>query len=203
MNYWYLNLAIGLLLGLAALIGILLGIGNSNSHPTFKSSAPANVRTLTSVQSAQALIRNATVAVSPGAGWKLIRKTNIEINLGWGAGPGILGFLSGNHTNPQQFIQLLLQRIAKSSPDAKVCGKPQNANVPHAGRGVAIPVCYTIVPQNGQAIRVFTILLVSGRADVGVQIELTSVDNQNVWNAFARAATPVMNTVQWLLLSPA
>jgi hypothetical protein len=210
MNYLYMNLAIVLILGLAALIGILIGIGNSEHHPNpviaTKSVGEASVRAgglpSAPIGGSGGAINLKTLSISPGAGWKVLGKSCCEVLLGDPRKIGILGALSvPGVKSPQNFVQALVNRIAKRATNAKICGKIGNVTIPNGPRGIAVPICYTIVPQNGQSLPVFTLLLIGGVGQVGVELEVTTPDSENAFKVFVGEAKPVISTVRWKLLT--
>src|SRR5438552_13035494 len=104
VNWYLLAAGILLLLAIAAVVGILLAIGNHNQQvPTVTVAAQAQasvaaagaqgatVNSLAAVGS----VENATIAVSPGPGWKVAGKSNTFIQLIAPRGIGLLGLESG------------------------------------------------------------------------------------------------------------
>jgi|SRR5581483_8803698 len=209
LNPYLLPLGIFLLLGCAALVGILLAVGNSKPKPP---AVPTSAQLQThsgglptvpggSSSGGSAGVSNQTVAVSPGAGWKVAAKDSFHIVLLDPRKIGILEFESGPLSKPNlvQYAQGLVNGTLNKTTGGKICGKIVAVKVPNGPKGIGIPLCYNIVPQNGQAIPVVTVLLVGLSGRVGVAIHYTSTPN--AFKTFAAEAGSVVSTVRWKLLA--
>ncbi len=213
------GLAIGILLAVAGVIGILLAIGNSAPKPPSTSGiAPVSAHAATGGPGlghlpgfgstggggASGTVQTKTLAVTPTRGWGVVHKDTFSVFLSDPARKGLLGLESGSFTRPPSTIayaQSLANAIVKGSTNAKICGKVSAAQVPNGPRGVIVPLCYTIVPQNGRAVQLYTILIAGVAGNVGTAIRLITVADGATLKAFVGEAAPVVSTVHWKLLT--
>ena len=214
LNRLLLNFAIVVILAGAAVVGILLAVGNSENefHPSSPTvttqgqlSASASGNPLPTIGGGTSGgVQTKTIAVSPGSGWKIKGKGTFFVDLLDPKQLGILGFESGPLKNPNlvNYANSIIDDYLKGTTGGKVCGTVNKGNVVNGPPGIGIPLCYTIVPQSGKAIKVFTILLVGvGGKGIGTVIAYTTVDSESVINTFLGESAPVARTVRWKLLS--
>ena len=82
----------------------------------------------------------------------------------------------------------------------KICGKVVQGRVPNGPPGLIVPLCFTIVPQQGKAVQLFAIVAAGVSGRVGVDIRYTTLANTQVANFFLKEASAVTRTVSWKLL---
>jgi hypothetical protein len=233
LNGRALALAIGFGLVIAALIGILLAIGNSKPQPPSLAGGTqkgvlARAATPppllggnplggggggaggggggggTGGGGATGSLTIGTISLSPPRGWTLTQKNNISLTLEDPGKNGLLGLLSGTLQGTPttvQFAQSLVNSIFQGTTNASICGKVTNGPVPNGPQGIVVPLCYTIVPQNGQALQLYTILVVAVSARLGMVVKFVTPAQTSILNAFLSESNAVLPTIKWRLLT--
>ena len=230
-----LALAIGFGLVIAAVIGILLAVGNSNPQPpSIAGSSQKGVLERaaspppllggnplggggggagggtggggggTGGGGATGSLTVGTISLSPPRGWTLTQRNNISVTLEDPGRNGLLGLLSGTlqgSPTTVQFAQSLVNSIFQGTTNASVCGKVTNGPVPNGPQGIVVPLCYTIVPQNGQALQLYTILVVAVSGRLGMVVKFITPAQTAVLNAFLSESNAVLPTIKWRLLT--
>jgi hypothetical protein len=217
LHWRVLGAAIGLALVVVGVIGVLLAIGNSKPKPPPTSGLGTNA-----AQSAKGSglghlpgfggggggtdgsVQTKTLSLTPAQGWAVVHKDNFSVFLSDPAKKGLLGLESGTlggSPTTVSYAQSLANAIAKGSTNAKICGKVQAAQIPNGPRGLLVPICYTLVPQNGRAIQLYQIILAAVAGKVGVAVRLITPANGATLKAFVGESGPVVTTVHWKLLT--
>jgi hypothetical protein len=231
-----LALAIALGLAVAALIGIVLAIGNSKPQPPSLTghtengvmSRAATAPPLlggnplggggggatggggggggggTGGSGASGSLTVDTISLSPPKGWTVSQKNNTSVTLEDPDKQGLLGLLSGTLTGAPtavQFAQSIVNATLQGTTDASVCGKVTKGPVPNGPSGYVVPLCYTIVPQNGQALQLYTIVIVAVSKNIGMVVKFITPANSTILNSFLSESNSVLPTVKWRLLT--
>ena len=224
-----LALALGFALGIAALIGILLAIGNSNPQPPSLAGGTQKGVLARAVTPPPLLngnplgggggrtgggggggggpagsLTNGTISLSPPHGWTVTQENNISFTLEDPGRNGLLGLLSGTlqgSPTAVQFAQSLVNSIFQGTTNASICGKVTTGPVPNGPQGIVVPLCYTIVPQNGQALQLYTILVVAVSARLGMVVKFVTPAQTSILRAFLSETNAVLPTVRWRLLT--
>jgi hypothetical protein len=201
-NWLILNVAIISILAIAALVGILLAVGNKEFKPPTVTGTQS--RTLTAVNAtavAAGIVENATIRVNTGPNFKVFGKNNTQIGLV--ANTGLLEFLSGTvpaGTTSVQWANAFVNFIAKRATNAKVCGKIVAGRVPNGPPGFIVPLCYTLVSQGRPAVPAVSIIWTGLGGRVGTGVTMTTNANNTALQKHLRVSGPVMGTVRWKLL---
>jgi hypothetical protein len=214
LHWRVLGAAIGLGLAVGGVIGVLLAIGNSKPKPPDTSGVGTNAATSVKGSGLGHLpgfagggsdgsVQTRTLSLTPAQGWAVAHEDSVSVFLSDPAKKGLLGLesstLNGSPTTVS-YAQSLASVVAKGSTNAKICGKVQAAQIPNGPRGVLVPICYTIVPQNGRAIQLYQLLLAAVSGQVGVAVRLITPADAATLKMFVGEAGPVVATVQWKLL---
>jgi hypothetical protein len=226
-----LALAIGFGLLIAALVGILLAVGNSKPQPPSLTGSIQN-GVLARAASAPPLLGSnplggggggangggggtgggggatgslsvATISLSPPRGWTVTQKNNISLTLEDPAKSGVLGLLSGTlkGQTTSSFAQSLVESIFQGTTNPDICGTITNGAVPNGPQGVVVPLCYTVVPQNGQAVQLYTLLVVAVSGNLGMVVKFVTPAQSSVLKAFINESSPLLSTIRWRLLT--
>jgi hypothetical protein len=225
-----LALAIALGLAVAALIGIVLAIGNSKPQPPSltghtKNGVMSRAATAPPLLGGNPLggggggtggggtgggggatgtLTINTISLSPPTGWTVSQKNNISVTLEDPDKQGLLGLLSGTLTGAPtavQFAQTIVNATLQGTTNASVCGKVTKGPVPNGPSGYVVPLCYTIVPQNGQALQLYTIVVVAVSKNVGMVVKFITPANSTILNSFLSESNSLLPTVKWRLLT--
>ncbi len=204
LHWRVLGLTLAIALGLAALVGLLLAVGNSKPPPPTLTSATRN-GLLMRAQSGPPLLGGAlggggstasgssvstgTVGLNPPSGWAVEQRGPTFITLADPRKLGLLVVLSGTvNGSPSQvqFVQSLVNSTIQGTTNAKICGKIAAGRVPNGPEGLVVPLCYTLVPQNGRALDLYTIIIAALSGKVGTVVKLITPAQLPVLRAFAQ-----------------
>ena len=132
------------------------------------------------------------------SGWQA-KQSGTEVQLqDPSTAPNFLDIAGGTPSSPVQVatvLQDLLAQLQKGFPDAQPCGQGQALTIGGA-QGTVLPVCFTLTPQGGAAIKSVALLWAatsSSGSSVFVVKEIAAQDNQ----AFFTNAAHVMSTLKW------
>jgi len=223
-----LALAIGLALALAAIVGIVLAIGNAPPRPPELPGATRQNGPLALAAAAPPLLAGAlggragaaggpaggpggagsvttgTIALSPPGGWVVLQTTRMSVALEDPRRLGLLVLLSGalsGSPSEDRFAQSLVNSTTQGTTDARICGTITTTTVPNGPEGLLVPLCYTLVPQNGKALQLYAIIFAGVSGKVGTVVRLVTPARPSTLEAFAEESAPLLSTVQWRLLS--
>jgi hypothetical protein len=149
-------------------------------------------------------VQNTTVAVSPPPGWTVVNKDSFHLVLEDPGKNGLLGLESGGFKSQitlTAYAQSLVNGILQGTTGAKICGKTGNIQLPNGPKGLFIPLCYTLVPTNGQAVQLYTGLLVGLSGNIGMAVKWITPANDTIFQKFVSESGNVLNTVHWKLLN--
>jgi hypothetical protein len=146
----------------------------------------------------------ATISVSPPSGWTVLQKNHVSLTFRDPAKHGLVGLLSGTLSGSPtatQFGQSLVNATVKGTTNAKICGKVAKGPVPNGPQGLIIPLCYTIVPQNGQALQVYEILVAAVSGDLGMSVKFITPAQNSILKALLTESNALLPSVKWRLLT--
>ena len=148
-------------------------------------------------------VQNTTIAISPSAGWKVVGKDDFHLYLTDPGEHGLLGLESGGlkgSVSLTQYVQAVLTETVKGGQNPSICGKAQAVTLPNGPKGVYVPVCYTIVPTNGQAFQAYAGVLVGLSGHVGMAIKWITPASASIFNAFLKETGQFLGSLHWKLL---
>jgi len=94
----------------------------------------------------------------------------------------------------------VLTETVQGGQNPSICGKASAVTLPNGPKGVFVPVCYTIVPTNGQAFQAYAGVLVGLSGSVGMAIRWVTPASASVYNAFLKETGAFLGSVHWKLL---
>ena len=207
---WHL-LAFGvvLILGAGLVAGILLAVGNSEPN-SFTGPTSTGARSGTASSGFPTLpkyggsgggsISNNTISVTPPGGWKLESKTNVSMDFLSPRSYGDFFLQSGTfHGSQSQFMQSRINDIVKGTTKPHFCGKDVPLYVFNGPKGEMLPICFTIIPQNGQAYEVVVFETVSVTGGVAYEEQPATVASQSQVSKFLSQVNTFGRTIHWKL----
>jgi hypothetical protein len=189
------------LLAGALVAGVLLAIGNSGRVST----ASVSLRAAPSGAGASSgSVSTSTFSVTPPGGWDIVHRSTIGLDIAPRSEDALLHFESSRLKNPltsTQLLEAVTSEILQKNPDTKVCSEPATGRVPNGPPGVGVGLCFTVVPQQGMAVRVVQVIVLgtTARPSAAYDIELVERNDKKSINRFNKVAVPVIRTVHWKL----
>jgi hypothetical protein len=196
-----IGFGIALILVAAAVVGILLGIGNSEPQPSLLTGTAAGKARTTAAAAAGGRVENRSIAINLTSGWSG-KKTNYSLDLlsPSHAGELVLTSAGGYNGSDIELLQALLNKVAKAAAAYKLCFKPAAARLPNGPPGHRIGICYKLVPQAGAAGVFLELDYAAAAGGVGFVMQaITSATNGPQQKAFAGELHPVVPTIRWKL----
>jgi hypothetical protein len=147
-------------------------------------------------------VSNSGVAFILPAGWSVVNKDDQSITISDDNSTGSITIGSGA-SSPAQNVQQNKDTVDKffqgKYPDTKTCAGSKTVNTTLNGAtGIAWELCFTLT-SGGQSVPAAAPLFAGANADGSVYYVVLILATQTDVNGFVKAATPILDSIQWKL----